>query len=275
MPWPLLALGPIAGVASIMMGVANSRRIREEEQKQKELEESRKVEMHEQEAYASKGNHTLLQQLYDQGMYSNTPQSMRDRYVARAGTYANQQIALDADTASKAGYQPYFGSPQQMQQAMQMMGQPGAPQGMTPTPQPPSMMAQVLAAYDAAQAADEQHRIVIPSLTHATGSGRTTWQIADDGTVTARIFEIQPGGEEWGDYDLVERAALTVAPDGTHTLTQLDGCDIDDLDRACRVWRAVRDVILRPEPTELDFSPEIVHCTPRTPAEEVMIVINR
>ena len=140
---------------------------------------------------------------------------------------------------------------------------------------PPSMMAQVLAAYDAAQAADEQHRIVIPSLTHATGSGRTTWQIADDGTVTARIFEIQPGGEEWGDYDLVERAALTVAPDGTHTLTQLDGCDIDDLDRACRVWRAVRDVILRPEPTELDFSPEIVHCTPRTPAEEVMIVIER
>lgn len=142
MPWPLLALGPIAGVASIMMGVANSRRIREEEQKQKELEESRKVEMHEQEAYASKGNHTLLQQLYDQGMYSNTPQSMRDRYVARAGTYANQQIALDADTASKAGYQPYMGTPQQMQQAMQMMGQPGAPQGMTPTPQPPSMMAQ-------------------------------------------------------------------------------------------------------------------------------------
>lgn len=144
---------------------------------------------------------------------------------------------------------------------------------------PPVTMEEALAAHATAQEESQESghpsKIVVPSLAHRTGSGRTTWQIADDGTVTARIFEIQPGGEEWGDYDLVERAALTVAPDGTHTLTQLDGCDIDDLDRACRVWRAVRDVILRPEPTELDFSPEIVHCTPRTPAEEVMIVINR
>lgn len=141
---------------------------------------------------------------------------------------------------------------------------------------PPSTMAQALAAYDAAQAADEQHRIVIPSLTHATGSGRTTWQISDDGTVTARIFEIQPGGEDWGDYDLVERVTLTVAPDGTHTLTQLEGADIDDLDRACRVWRAVRYVVLRPEPTESDFVPEIVHRISRPePTEEVMLVTER
>jgi hypothetical protein len=130
---PFLAgmpLGPISGVASILMGAEMSRKRREEDQAAKDLEERRKIEMKEVEGYASKGNHTMLQQAYDSGMYTSLPQDYRDRSLFRAGTFANQQIALDADTAAKAGYQPYLGSPQQMQQAMQMMGQPGAPQPM-------------------------------------------------------------------------------------------------------------------------------------------------
>jgi hypothetical protein len=140
---PFLAgmpLGPISGVASILMGAEMSQRRREQEQAAKELEEQRKIEMKEVEGYASKGNHAMLQQAYDSGMYTALPQDYRDRALFRAGTYSNQQIALDADTASKAGFQPYMGTPQQMQQAMTMTGQPGAPQGMTP--QPPPMMAQ-------------------------------------------------------------------------------------------------------------------------------------
>ena len=140
---PFLAgmpLGPISGVASILMGAEMSQRRRAEDQAARELEERRKIEMKEVEGYASKGNHAMLQQAYDSGMYSSLPQDFRDRSLFRAGTYSNQQIALDADTASKAGFQPYMGTPQQMQQAMAMTGQPGAPQGMTP--QPPPMMAQ-------------------------------------------------------------------------------------------------------------------------------------
>ena len=140
---PFLAgmpLGPISGVASILMGAEMSQRRREQEQAAKELEEQRKIEMKEVEGYASKGNHAMLQQAYDSGMYTALPQDYRDRSLFRAGTYSNQQIALDADTASKAGFQPYMGTPQQMQQAMAMTGQPGAPQGMTP--QPPPMIAQ-------------------------------------------------------------------------------------------------------------------------------------
>ncbi len=140
---PFLAgmpLGPISGVASILMGAEMSQRRRQEEQAAKELEEQRKIEMKEVEGYASKGNHAMLQQAYDSGMYTALPQDYRDRSLFRAGTYSNQQIALDADTASKAGFQPYMGTPQQMQQAMAMTGQPGAPQGMTP--QPPPMIAQ-------------------------------------------------------------------------------------------------------------------------------------
>ena len=141
---------------------------------------------------------------------------------------------------------------------------------------PPVTMEEALAAHKEAQDADEDHTIVVPSLNHTTGSGRTSWQIAEDGTVTATICEITPGGDEWGDYTLTERARLTVAPDGAHTLTQLEGCDIDDLDRACRVWRVVRNVIQRPEPTEGDFVPEIVHRIRLSdPAEDVMIVVNR
>jgi len=140
---PFLAgmpLGPISGVASILMGAEMSQRRRAEEQAARELEEQRKIEMKEVEGYASKGNHAMLQQAYDSGMYTALPQDYRDRSLFRAGTYSNQQIALDADTASKAGFQPYMGTPQQMQQAMTMTGQPGAPQGMTP--QPPPMIAQ-------------------------------------------------------------------------------------------------------------------------------------
>ena len=140
---PFLAgmpLGPISGVASILMGAEMSQRRRAEEQAARELEEQRKIEMKEVEGYASKGNHAMLQQAYDSGMYTALPQDYRDRALFRAGTYSNQQIALDADTASKAGFQPYMGTPQQMQQAMAMTGQPGAPQGMTP--QPPPMIAQ-------------------------------------------------------------------------------------------------------------------------------------
>lgn len=141
---------------------------------------------------------------------------------------------------------------------------------------PPSTMAQVLAAYDAAQAADDHHRIVIPSLVHESGSGRTKWRIANDGAVTATIYATEFYGEGRSDYDLVERVTLTVAPDGAHVLIQLQGCDIEDLDRACRVWRAVRNVVLRPEPTQDDFTPEIVHRISRPdPAEEVMIVTER
>jgi len=140
---PFLAgmpLGPISGVASILMGAEMSQRRRAEEQAARELEEQRKIEMKEVEGYASKGNHAMLQQAYDSGMYTALPQDYRDRSLFRAGTYSNQQIALDADTASKAGFQPYMGTPQQMQQAMTMTGQPDAPQGMSP--QPPPMMAQ-------------------------------------------------------------------------------------------------------------------------------------
>ena len=137
-----LPLGPISGVASILYGAEQSRRAAEEERVARELEERRKVEMKEVEGYAAKGNHAMLQQAYDSGMYTSLPQDFRDRSLFRAGTFANQQIALDAETAAKAGFQPYFGTPQQMQQAMTMIGQPGAPQGMTPTPQPPPMLAQ-------------------------------------------------------------------------------------------------------------------------------------
>jgi hypothetical protein len=144
---------------------------------------------------------------------------------------------------------------------------------------PPVTMEEALAAHEEAQDADEDHTIVVPSLTHTTCSGRTAWQIAEDGVVTATICELTPGGDEWGDYTLTERARLTVAPDGGHTLTQLEGCDIDDLDRACRVWRAVRNVILRPEPTELDFMPVedvVVRIHRSEPVDgEVMIVVNR
>lgn len=135
-----LPLGPISGVASILYGAERSRQAAEEERAARELEEQRKIEMKEVEGYASKGNHAMLQQAYDSGMYTALPQDYRDRALFRAGTYSNQQIALDADTASKAGFQPYMGTPQQMQQAMAMTGQPGAPQGMTS--QPPPMMAQ-------------------------------------------------------------------------------------------------------------------------------------
>ena len=141
---------------------------------------------------------------------------------------------------------------------------------------PPVTMEEALAAHKEAQDADPDHTIVVPDLSHYTGSGRTAWQIADDGAVTAMIYEITPGGDERGDYTLTERARLTVAPDGTHVLTQLEGCDIDDLDRVCRVWRAVCNVIQRPEPTEGDFVPEIVRRIRLSdPAEDVMIVVNR
>lgn len=147
---------------------------------------------------------------------------------------------------------------------------------------PPVTMAEALAAHATAQEESEESGhpglIVVPSLTHTTGSGRTSWQIAEDGAVTATICEITPGGDEWGDYTLTERARLTVAPDGAHVLTQLEGCDIDDLDRACRVWRAVRNVILRPEPTERDFMPveDVVVRIPRPePVVEAMIVVTR
>ena len=143
---------------------------------------------------------------------------------------------------------------------------------------PPVTMEEALAAHKEAQDADEDHRIVVPSLTHTTGSGRTSWQIAEDGAVTATIYDITPSGDEWGDYTLTERARLTVAPDGAHVLTQLEGCDIDDLDRACRVWRALCNVILRPEPTERDIMPVedvVVRIHRPEPVEEVMIVVNR
>lgn len=148
---PFLAgmpLGPISGVAAILMGAEMSQRRRQEEQAAKDLEERRKVEMKEVEGYAAKGNHTMLQQAYDNGMYTSLPQDVRDRALFRAGTFANQQIALDAETAAKAGFQPYMGpggAPQPMQQGMAMMGQPGAPQGMTPQP-PPTMAQQAQAA---------------------------------------------------------------------------------------------------------------------------------
>lgn len=140
---PFLAgmpLGPISGVAAILMGAEMSQRRRAEEQAAKDREERLKIQMKEVEGYAAKGNHPLLQQAYDSGMYTELPQDYRDRALFRAGTFANQQIANDYEGATKAGFQPYMGGPQQMQQAMTMMGQPGAPQGMTP--QPPPMMAQ-------------------------------------------------------------------------------------------------------------------------------------
>lgn len=147
---------------------------------------------------------------------------------------------------------------------------------------PPVTMEEALAAHKEAQDADEDHRIVVPDLSHYTGSGRTAWQIADDGAVTAMIYDITPGGDEWGDYTLTERARLTVAPDGAHTLSQLEGCDIDDLDRVCRVWRAVRNVILRPAIDETTATPgdepneNVVHVRRPEPVDgEVMIVVNR
>ena len=84
---------------------------------------------------------------------------------------------------------------------------------------PPVTMEEALAAHKEAQDADEDHRIVVPSLTHTTGSGRTSWQIAEDGAVTATIYDITPSGDEWGDYTLTERARLTVAPDGMEVTT--------------------------------------------------------
>lgn len=151
---------------------------------------------------------------------------------------------------------------------------------------PPVTMEEALAAHAAAQEESEESghpgKIVVPSLTHATGSGRTSWQIAEDGAVTATICEITLGGDEWSDYTLAERARLTVAPDGAHVLTQLEGCDIDDLDRACRVWRAVRNVILRPAIDETTATPgdepneNVVHVRRPEPVNgEVMIVVNR
>jgi hypothetical protein len=133
---PFLAgmpLGPISGVASILMGAEMSQRRRAEEQAARELEEQRKIEMKEVEGYASKGNHAMLQQAYDSGMYTALPQDYRDRALFRAGTYSNQQIALDAERATNNGMLPYMGGPQQMTQAMQMTGQ--APQQPAMPPQ--------------------------------------------------------------------------------------------------------------------------------------------
>ena len=87
---PFLAgmpLGPISGVAAILMGAEMSQRRRQEEQAAKDLEERRKVEMKEVEGYAAKGNHTMLQQAYDNGMYTSLPQDYRDRALFRAGTF--------------------------------------------------------------------------------------------------------------------------------------------------------------------------------------------
>jgi hypothetical protein len=147
---------------------------------------------------------------------------------------------------------------------------------------PPVTMEEALAAHKEAQDADEDHKIVTPSLTHTTGSGRTSWQIAEDGAVTATICEITPSEDgDWGEYTLTERAVLTVASDGAHTLTQLEGCDIDDLGRACRVWRAVQNVILRPaidENTAIqDDEPNenVVQRINRPQDDDVMIVVNR
>jgi len=128
-----LPLGPISGVASILYGAERSRQAAEEERAARELEERRKIEMKEVEGYASNGNHAMLQQAYDSGMYTALPQDYRDRALFRAGTYSNQQIALDAERATNNGMLPYMGGPQQMTQAMQMTGQ--APQQPAMPPQ--------------------------------------------------------------------------------------------------------------------------------------------
>jgi hypothetical protein len=131
---------------------------------------------------------------------------------------------------------------------------------------PPKTLEEALAGHDAAQDEDDEYTIVVPSLAHTTCSGRTSWTIADDGAVTARIYDIEPSqGGDRGEHALIERVTLTVAPDGSHILTQLEGCDIDDLDRACRVWRAVRYVCERAaEPDDSgEESPEGgAHCAP-------------
>jgi hypothetical protein len=129
--------------------------------------------------------------------------------------------------------------------------------GWTSRHLPPTSMDDVMAAHAVAQAEDEAHTIVVPSFSHTTCSGRTSWQIADDGAVTATIYEVTPSEEEWGEHTFTERARLAVAPDGAHTLTQLEGCDLFDLERVLKVWRAVR-YVATPAPTEHEHNPEEV-----------------
>lgn len=126
-------------------------------------------------------------------------------------------------------------------------------------------MGEALAAHATAQEESEQSghpgKIVVPSLTHTTCSSRTSWTIADDGSLTARIYDVEPSQDgDWGEDTRIERVILTVAPDGAHTLTQLGGVTIENLDRACRVWRAVRNICERaPEPEDDGAeSPEVV-----------------
>jgi hypothetical protein len=140
---PFLAgmpLGPISGVASILMGAEMSQRRRAEEQAARDLDERRKIANNEIAQFQKTGRHGDLAANRDAYLQLGIHPDDLTRFIDTAGRYANAQIALDADTASKAGFQPYMGTPQQMQQAMAMTGQPGAPQGMTP--QPPPMMAQ-------------------------------------------------------------------------------------------------------------------------------------
>lgn len=134
----MIGLLPVA--AAMIAGTVMSKQKSEADKAAKAEEEARKIELHEQEGYAAKGNHQLLQSMYDQGMYPHTPEPLRNRYLARAGGYANQQITNDAEGAMKAGFRP-FDPQNQLGQALTMlqqgqggapppMSQPGAPRGM-------------------------------------------------------------------------------------------------------------------------------------------------
>lgn len=121
---------------------------------------------------------------------------------------------------------------------------------------PPTTMEQVLAAYREAQDADEDHQIVAPSLTHATGSGRTSWRIAADGTVIAKIKDVEFRGFDEGTVVSAPRVVIVIKPNGDDEITSHPGAKTVHFEKAVRVWRAAFGVVTEIE--TVDCEPEVV-----------------
>ncbi len=120
---------------------------------------------------------------------------------------------------------------------------------------PPTTMEQALAAHKEAQEADEDHKIVIPSLTHTTGSGRTSWRIDDDGTVIAKIRDVEFRGFDEGAVVSAPRVVIFIRPDGSDQITHYPDNQAVHYEKAVKVWRAVFGVVA--EVKTVDCDPEV------------------
>jgi len=121
---------------------------------------------------------------------------------------------------------------------------------------PPTTMEQALAAHKAAQDADEDHTIVAPSLTHTTGSGRTSWRIAADGTVIAKIKDVEFRGFDEGSVVSAPRVVIVVKPNGDDEITSYPGAKTVHYEKAVKVWRSIFSVVTEIE--TVDCEPEVV-----------------